>query len=463
MTSLKRVARLAVVLGLLLALFSTAGLVSAEPAAQGPLPGPALPQAWADVGCESYLLPGGAGMQAVAVCLPGGTAAGLVTYAHGYVSPVPTADIFSGPTGNPWDDINPVEIDSVSALLPLVLQSGYAFATTTYSKKGYAIQAAEGDLLALMGFVGGMTGPVGVLQTGASEGGIITAMMLEKYALPKGGPIVGGLALCGPLGGMPEQVKYLGDFTHGFDYLFPDVFVYPPRGNGEPFGVTDVPQDAWTQWARYQQRIQKAIRQHPYEVGYLFAATGAPIATSPDTYYPTADDVLHFSIFGTNDLQQTAAFFTGGTQPYATSLRLRLFFPQIEPVSADAAAGFVSAYYDTTGDLTVPLVSMHTLYDAQVPARHELIYLAKEGLSGNFIPLFFDRYGHCTFSDEEVLQAFGLLALQLGIPLPASAPSPQALLEHTLPAEAAQRALDAHEAQAARRLEMERAPAPVGQ
>lgn len=458
MTSLKRVARLAVVLGLLLALFSTAGLVSAEPAAQGPLPGPALPPVWQAAGCQSYLIGGSAGAQAVAVCLPPGVPqpAGLILYAHGYVAPVPTADIFSGPTGNPWDDINPVEIDAVSGLLPTVLGQGFAFATTTYSKKGYAIEAAEGDLLALVQAID-PTGLLPVVQTGASEGGIITAMMLEKHPATAGGPFVGGLALCGPVGGMPEQIEYLGDFAHGFDYLFPDVFVY----NGQPFGVTDVPPDAWTLWdSVYTPAIAQAVGARPFDTGWLFTATGAPIPFVPDTYVPTSLQALRFTVVGTNDIQATAAAYNGGTQPYETSRRLKWFFRPIKRIRADQAEQFVADYYDTTGNLTVPMVSLHTLWDAQVPSWHETMYWEKvnaAGQAGNFEGWVLPKYGHCDFTSFELLFAFSRLQARLpgAVGLPAASATANPLPEGIMTLEAAQQALAAEEGEALRVLEAE--------
>ena len=54
--------------------------------------------------------------------------------------------------------------------------------------------------------------------------------------------------------------------------------------------------------------------------------------------------------------------------------------------------------YETTGNLTRRLVTLHTTADGLVPFVHEPIYLAKVFLTGHsgLVPLPVNRYGHCT-------------------------------------------------------------------
>jgi hypothetical protein len=67
--------------------------------------------------------------------------------------------------------------------------------------------------------------------------------------------------------------------------------------------------------------------------------------------------------------------------------------------------------YETSGDLTIPLVAPHTTGDEIVPVQHLSLYRAKVQPSGRgvFIPLPVSRYGHCSFTTAEVLTAFGAL------------------------------------------------------
>ena len=84
----------------------------------------------------------------------------------------------------------------------LVLSQGFAFATSSYHKNGYAVEQARKDLNDLVQYFKTQVTPGSVQKvfiTGASEGGEIATLLIEhfpdKYA--------GALALCGPIGGAP--------------------------------------------------------------------------------------------------------------------------------------------------------------------------------------------------------------------------------------------------------------------
>jgi hypothetical protein len=60
-------------------------------------------------------------------------------------------------------------------------------------------------------------------------------------------------------------------------------------------------------------------------------------------------------------------------------------------------------------------VTLHTTRDGSVPFTHELLYLGKAVSSGSahyltVLPVV--RYGHCTFTTEELLGALALLVLR---------------------------------------------------
>jgi hypothetical protein len=68
-------------------------------------------------------------------------------------------------------------------------------------------------------------------------------------------------------------------------------------------------------------------------------------------------------------------------------------------------------HFSPTGDLRIPLVTLHTTGDAVVPYAHELLYAAKVRPSnrGRLLPLPVLRAGHCAFSTSEVLTGFALM------------------------------------------------------
>lgn len=191
--------------------------------------------------------------QLILICIPPNWNGQLVVYAHGYVA-------LQAPLALPLGELS-VDGQFVPDIL---LSLGFAFATSSYSKNGYAIEQGGNDLNALVDHFN-LIAPHPADKafiTGASEGGIITTMLLERF--PE--KYSGGLALCGPVGGMPRQIRYLSDFRIVFDYFFPDVF---------PFGAVDVPPDAFLNWDAYVQAIIAAILSNPDATNQLFSVTRA--------------------------------------------------------------------------------------------------------------------------------------------------------------------------------------------
>jgi hypothetical protein len=90
----------------------------------------------------------------------------------------------------------------------------------------------------------------------------------------------------------------------------------------------------------------------------------------------------------------------------------------VQRFSADPAAIVeMQKNYNTSGHLDIPLVTMHTTRDQQVPYRHQQIYTLKTFASGdlgsNHIPIRVDRFEHCNFNLTEVITALFLM-LNLG-------------------------------------------------
>lgn len=340
--------------------------------------------------------------QLILTCIPPNWNGQLVMYAHGYVPE-------QAPLALPVDELF---LEDGTFIPGIVLSQGFAFATTSYHKNGYAVEQARKDLNDLFNYFKKQVQP-GSLQkvflVGASEGGMVVSLMIEhfpdKYA--------GALAMCGPVGGGPYQIQYLSDFRAAFDYYFPDVF---------DFGVVDVPPDAFLNYpltdppTGYPLTIALAITNNPATTAQLYTVTGAPVDLSnPKTYVETAVSILYYSIWGTNDLIATA-----GGMPYdnISTVYIDPFLDAgIERVQSDGRArAYMRRFYQTTGELQRPLVTLHNTLDPVVPFQHEAIYAGMAAQAGNsqlFTPLTGqESYGHCNFSDEEIMMAFGVLIQQ---------------------------------------------------
>jgi pimeloyl-ACP methyl ester carboxylesterase len=208
---------------------------------------------WPDECTESTLPsddPNHPSPQLILTCLPSDFNGTLIVYAHGYVRP-------QEPLSLPEEFGNA----DVQELVQQLVNLGFGVATSSFHKNGYAIQQAEADLNRLVDYVRSIEPDLEtVYSIGASEGGLITAMLIEQH------PDIydGGLALCGPLAGTNFQIKHLADVRVLFDYFYRQVF---------PFGVLDVPANAHEQWdgpEGFKAKIAAAIEDDPGGIAQVF-------------------------------------------------------------------------------------------------------------------------------------------------------------------------------------------------
>jgi pimeloyl-ACP methyl ester carboxylesterase len=330
----------------------------------------------------------------------------LVVYAHGYVA-------YNQPIGIPEDQLS---LPGGGSLADLVTSQGYAFATTSYSVNGLAVNEGIADLLDLAAiFKAQYPGTNRVYLAGASEGGLITTLGVERYP----DVFTGGLAACGPIGDFQKQINYWGDFRVVFDYFFRSVL--PPS----PVAIPQPVIDNWE--TTYLPAVEAAVLLRPSATSQLLAVTGAPTDPAVSaTITETVGGLLWYNVFATNDgiqklhgqpFDNTPRWYSGSNNDLRLNRRVQRF-------DADPAAGeTIKAYYQTSGALAVPLVTLHTTGDPIVPYWHETLYNLKTVFSGALlkhinIPIV--RYGHCAFTAEEVLFAFALLTLQTAGTTPAA-------------------------------------------
>jgi hypothetical protein len=220
-------------------------------------------------GCEQGSLPShdpkNPADQLIVICIPPNWNGRLVIYAHGFVPA-------QAPLELPSDELTLADGTFVPNLF---LSQGFAFATSSFHKNGVAIEQGAEDLNRLLQYFRSVVPPRSlqkVFITGASEGGLIALLLLEHYP----GKYDAGLALCAPVGGAPDLIRYTYDFRVVFDYFFPTVFTFPPNQPGEqPFGAVDVPENAFLFWESvYIPRIVAALQSEPLATAQLFRRGG---------------------------------------------------------------------------------------------------------------------------------------------------------------------------------------------
>jgi hypothetical protein len=138
---------------------------------------------------------------------------------------------------------------------------------------------------------------------------------------------------------------------------------------------------------------------------------------NPATWKPATVNLLWYNVFATNDARHKLGGnpFGNRNRWYTGSANDRLLNQQVRRFRADEIALKHLAPYETSGRVRLPLVTLHTTGDEVIPYWQEQRYLAKVQTSGEgrVTPIPILGYGHCDFSQEEVLAAFKLLAWQV--------------------------------------------------
>lgn len=332
------------------------------------------------------------------ICIPAdGWDGNLLVWAHGYTA-------FNEPL-----DFQHLSLPDGTSIPALVQQMGMAFATTSYRQNGLAIlEGADDvrDLVALFPSVAGRA-PNHVFMTGASEGGIVTTLLVEQS--PE--LFSGGLALCAPIGDFRRQINYIGDFRVLFDYFFPGVL---------PGSPTSIPEELIAGWDQvYAPRVKQALAANPAAARQLIRVSRAAIdGGDPTSTEKTTLRLLWYNVFSTND-----AISKLGGNPYGNLLRKysgssndKRLNQRVQRFIADPAALQAMAPYETSGTLSLPLVTLHTSGDELIPAWHQDLYLQKAVVTGGGVlaqlPLS-PRYGHCNFSGDDIAAAIFSLLLHV--------------------------------------------------
>lgn len=314
---------------------------------------------------------------------------GLVMYCHGYSAEPgkfdgkPAPDVFRG-----------------------FLKAGYAVAQSGYSSDGWAVQDAVGNTEALRRYFNRKYGPVArTFITGHSMGGLLTALMMERFP----GTYQGGLALCGPLTDMPTFLLQAFNARAVFDFYFPGVF--PPLDKTPPDFRNSKPMvrrvvDAMKQKPDAAETVRRYGQVHSIED----AAGGLGLLTE------VLADLRRRS--GGNPFDNRNVVYTVDGDSNALNRGIRRY-------AADSvAAAYVAAWYSPTGKLDAPMLAIHTTYDPIVATSAPDSYAVRARAAGNaglFVLQFVEHDGHCAITPDETAAGFSEL---LGWVNSGSAPAP---------------------------------------
>jgi pimeloyl-ACP methyl ester carboxylesterase len=328
-----------------------------------------------------------------AICIPPvGWNGDLLVYAHGYTA-------FNEELG-----FQNLTMPDGTYLPALVMGLGYAFATTSYRETGLAVLNGVQDIRQVTDYFPKVAGqrPGHTYLVGVSEGGLVATLAVEQFP----DKFSGGMAACGPIGDFEKQIDYYGDFRVLFDYFFPGVL--PPS-------PISVPPELIAGWdSVFQWAVLGALQANPPNAFQLIDTSKAAIDPGdPTTIGQTAVEVLWYNVFATNDAVTRLKGNPYGNNDvwYSGSADDLLLNEAVERFEADRNAVAHINRYQTSGNLGIPLVTIHTTGDDVIPFWQEVLYQEKVQAfdPSQLTPLAIPRYGHCAFTGFEVLTAFGIL------------------------------------------------------
>lgn len=355
---------------------------------------------WPDTCLEQTLTTTSGLTQTILSCFPEDAASWngiLLLYVRGTV--------LSGSVGLPDNEL----VFGDFSLPKFLLELNYAFATSSLEKTGLVVEAGADNINQLLSTIEGELAPrqpEHILLIGLSQGALIATLLTEQYSERYDGT----LALCGPIAGMPYQTRSLGDFSYTFDALFPGVLPF------EAGQIVPVTSSVWSEV--YEPVVTQQILANPTQTQRLLQLTGAAYdAAEPTTAITTTRSNLAYSFSSQADFLEVVGGqgFDNRWQHYAEDINAHIKRAQADRV----ARSYLTRYYEPTGVLSIPLVTLHTLGDNLVPYEHELIYqrrVVEQGREDLLTTFAYDRYGHCTFTLAEMAQGLDALLTAVGVP-----------------------------------------------
>lgn len=336
----------------------------------------------------------------------------LMLFAHGYFDPYANG-------GGAYDYDNPIlpnhyQDAGLATVYNLVVcslvEEGFALAWSSYAVNGYAIESGYESTQALRNLAAQLLEPDRVYVMGFSLGGQVTVTLAEKY--PES--YDGALAACGPVAGSSRQLEYIGDARTVFDYGFPGVLP-----GATALDVPKPPPD-WSTAppSEVVQAIHNAINADLDKARELADLFQLRLPYSSDEELVTSwTQALYFAVRGVNN-----AMYLAGGNPYDNRDTYyfglgwrqdrRLNRGVIRYRADDVATAYYQENYDTTGELETPLLTLHTNRDPQIPFSHEALYglkVLQQWSYHNLAQQYVDRYGHCNFKPQEVINALNSL------------------------------------------------------
>jgi hypothetical protein len=297
-------------------------------------------------------------------------------------------------------------------LRAFLVANGFAWAASSYSRNAYDPSQGAKDTHALTKLFNGRFGrPELTYITGASMGGHVTGIVAEQWPQAYDG----AMPICGVLADY-ELFDFFLDFNvaaqtlsgidatypYGADYLTSTVpATKAALGPAFPFVLNPNGQNL-----KSLVELRSGGDRPLYDQGWLF-------------WNAVAGDFLFGLGVGDGTLprqpgvavQNSDVTYQFDTDP-ALSAAETAFNNSVQRVTADPQArrtNGIANVTPTTGNLRIPMLTLHTLGDLFVPFHMEQEYaqrVAANGSSDLLVQRATRDFGHCTFTPTELVTAF---------------------------------------------------------
>lgn len=236
---------------------------------------------------------------------------------------------------------------------------------------------------------------------GVSMGGGVVIPLLEKYPSQYDGAIT----FCGINGGTDHQMKRIFNFRVLFDYYYPGVLpgeaLSLPQGTDFMAEIMPLGFYALTIPARAMELL--GVDQLGVEVTDPLNELGPALMSNLRGYTNWAQD-FPYRLNGHPFFDNMSTEYSGSSDDDSLNTAVERFGPQ-----SPKASNYIAHHFQPTGELEIPLLTVHNARDPLVPISHEAIYAAlveDAGASGLLLQRTSPRFGHCAFSKDEWLGAF---------------------------------------------------------
>ncbi len=336
----------------------------------------------------------------------------LIVYAHGY-----------------GEAALPLALAPLPADVEALLAKGFALAASRFGGgvpvppqvlAGYQVKEGMQNTVALTGAFQDLVGrPLRTILWGKSLGGLIALGLIEKHP----GLYDGAVAVCAAGAGTPRRFDHFLDITLAYDAAFgwrpewgapgdlrddlnymADVLPYVPVPGPGNFGlwefirlVSRLPNDSY-----YVNPV--GLPERGQNLYFAFAVraelerrAGGPVAENLGRVYTLSDD---------------DKAYLGGLGVNADAL-LAEMNAMTNITSARNARNYAAHYFEPSGDIRRPVLTVHTTGDGLAPVFHESAYRAIVAQRGNS-DLLMQQFtagsrtaggtvvnGHCTFTSAQ--------------------------------------------------------------